>query len=70
MAKAKKQLRKAKSTIKKIVFDETHSLTNHDADSKKHLKKDAKKARRAAEAKISIPEKSPTKLKKKKKKSQ
>lgn len=68
MAKAKKQLRKAKSTIKKIVFDETHSLTNHDADSKKHLKKDAKKARRAAEAKISVKE-APTKLKKKKKKS-
>jgi len=69
MAKAKKQLRKAKTSIKKIVFNETHSLTNHDADSKKHLKQDAKKARRVAEAKITITKKSPSKLKTKKKKS-
>lgn len=51
MAKAKKEQRKIKNRIKKIVYDEKHSEGNHDADSKKHLKKDAKKFRRLHEYK-------------------
>lgn len=46
MEKAKKQRHKIKTEIKKIIYNEKHSESNHDADSKKHLKKRDKKLRR------------------------
>lgn len=53
MAKEKKQKNKAESRIKKIWFDEKHSLSDHDLDSKKRTKKNEKKLRRVREENIS-----------------
>jgi hypothetical protein len=49
MAKSKKQQRKIGSWIRKVWFDEEHSETNHDSESKKHMKKNAKRERRIRE---------------------
>lgn len=49
MEKAKKQRHKIKSHMKKILFNEEYSETNHDSKSKKHLKKKAKRLRRSRE---------------------
>ena len=52
MSKAKKQKNKTKLKDEKILFNEKHSLSNHDAYSKKHVKQDAKRLRRIQEEEI------------------
>ena len=51
MEKAKKQRNKLKSRVKKILYNEKHSESNHDFDSKKKIKKRDKKFRRLHEYK-------------------
>lgn len=51
MAKAKKQKNKAETRILKSQFDKEHSLSDHDAGSRKNSKKSAKKLRHTLEEK-------------------
>ena len=49
MAKAKKQQEKFGSWIRKVWYDEEHSIADHDSHCRKDRKKDAKKLRRIRE---------------------
>jgi hypothetical protein len=49
MGKAKKQRHKIKDRIKKMEYDEKHSESNHDFDSKKKIRKRDKRFRKLHE---------------------